>query len=162
MARAYLSLGSNLEPEKNLAAAIAELRQRFGAIVISPVYRYRAVGFDGPDFLNLAVGIDTDLEPQPLNEWLHALEDRHGRRRDVPRYSSRTLDVDIVLYDDRVIAGSGNLEVPRAELLQTFVLQPLAAIAPNAIHPVLQRSIAELWNGRENVGEAGTPVDLHF
>ena len=160
MARAYLSLGSNLEPEKHLAAAIDELRKRFGAIVVSPVYRYPAVGFDGPDFLNLAVGIDAELEPQALNDWLHALEDRHGRRRDVPRYSSRTLDVDIVLYGDRVIAGRGNLEVPRAELLQTFVLQPLAAIAPNAMHPILQRSILELWNSRADSGEIGTPVEL--
>ena len=96
MARAWLSLGSNVEPEKNLPAAIAELRARFGDILVSPAYRFPAVGFEGPDFVNLAVGIDTDLEPQALNDWLHALEDRHGRRRDVPRFSSRTLDVDIV------------------------------------------------------------------
>ena len=104
--------------------------------------------------------METELEPQALNDWLHALEDRHGRRRDVPRYSSRTLDVDIVLYDDRICAGAGNLEIPRAELLQNFVLQPLAAIAPEAIHPALQQSIGELWNGREASGTLGTPVDL--
>ena len=109
--RVYLSLGSNVDPEKNLRAGIAELRARFGAIVVSPVYRYPAVAFEGPDFLNLAAGIDTGLEPQALNDWLHALEDRHGRRRDVPRYSSRTLDIDIVLYGERVIKGNG-LEVP--------------------------------------------------
>jgi len=160
MARAYLSLGSNLEPEKHLSAAITELRERFGGIAVSPVYRFPAVGFDGPDFLNLAVGIDTEVEPQALNDWLHALEDRHGRRRDVPRYSSRTLDIDIVLYGDRVIAGSGNLEVPRTELLQTFVLQPLAAIAPDAIHPTLHRSIGELWSERSVARPGGAPVDL--
>jgi len=159
MTRVYLSLGSNLEPERHLSAAIAELRARFGAIVLSPTFRFPAVGFDGPDFLNLAAGIDTDLEPQALNDWLHALEDRHGRRRDVPRYSSRTLDVDIVLYGDRVISGPGNLDVPRAELLQTFVLQPLAAIAPAAIHPTLRRSIGDLWRGRDEAGALGTPVD---
>jgi len=160
MARAYLSLGSNIEPERHLAAAIAELRARFGDILVSPAYRFAAVGFDGPDFLNLAVAIDTELDPQALNDWLHALEDRHGRRRDVPRYSSRTLDVDIVLYGDRVISGAGNLEVPRAELLQTFVLQPLAEIAPEAIHPTLRRSIGDLWNGRDASGTPGTPVNI--
>ncbi len=158
--RVYLSLGSNVEPEKNLRAAIAELRAQFGSIDKSPAYRYPAVGFEGPDFLNLAVGIDTGLGPEALNDWLHALEDRHGRRRDVPRYSSRTLDVDIVLYGEHVIKGAGNLEVPRAELLQTFVLQPLADIAPDAIHPTLHKSIAELWASGVASGERGSRVEL--
>jgi 2-amino-4-hydroxy-6-hydroxymethyldihydropteridine diphosphokinase len=158
--RVYLSLGSNVDPEKNLRAAIAELRARFGEIVVSPVYRYPAVGFEGPDFLNLAAGIDTGLEPQALNDWLHALENRHGRRRDVPRYSSRTLDIDIVLFGDLVITGAQNLEVPRAELLQAFVLQPLADIAPDAIHPTLHKSIGKLWASGAAVSSPGMPVDL--
>ena len=80
MSRAYLSLGSNIEPEKHLRAALDELRARFGDIVISPVYRCKAVGFDGPDFLNLAVAIDTDLDPAALNDWLHALQVPAKRR----------------------------------------------------------------------------------
>ena len=160
MTRVYLSLGSNIEPEKNLRAAIDELHARFGQIAISPAYRFRAVGFDGPAFVNLCAGIDTELEPQALNDWLHALEDRHGRRRDVPRYSSRTLDIDIVLYGDGVLTGAGNLEVPRPELMQTFVLQPLADIAPDAIHPTLRRTIAELWAAGAARGALGTRVDL--
>lgn len=145
MNRVYLSLGSNIEPERHLAAALAELRRQFGAVDVSPVYRFPAVGFDGADFLNLAVGFDTDLEPAALNDWLHALEDRHGRRRDVPRFSDRTLDADIVLYGDRVLEGPGNLEVPRPELRHAFVLKPLADIAPRAVHPLLGKAIFELW-----------------
>jgi 2-amino-4-hydroxy-6-hydroxymethyldihydropteridine diphosphokinase len=144
MPRAYLSLGSNIEPERHLTAAIDELRARFGAIVVSPAYRSAAVGFDGPAFLNLAVGIDTNLDPVALDAWLHALEDRHGRRRDGPRYASRTLDVDIVLFDDRIVRGPGHLEIPRAELGQAFVLVPLADIAPAARDPVSGRTVAEL------------------
>ena len=144
MHRAYLSLGSNLEPEQNLGAAIEELRARFGAIVVSPVYRSAAVGFECPAFLNLAVGIDTDLDPVALDAWLHALEDRHGRRRDGPRYSSRTLDVDIVLFDERIVRGPGHLEIPRPELAEAFVLVPLADIAPAARDPRSGRTIAEL------------------
>jgi 2-amino-4-hydroxy-6-hydroxymethyldihydropteridine diphosphokinase len=103
------------------------------------------VGFDSADFVNLAVGLDTELSPEALNDWLHALEDRHGRRRDVPRYSDRTLDVDIVFYDALVLDGPGHLQIPRKELQHAFVLRPIADIAPAFRHPVSGRSMAELW-----------------
>ena len=143
--RAWLSLGSNLEPERHLRAALAELRERFGATLVSPAYRFPAVGFDGPDFINLAAGIDSDLDAFALNDWLHALEDRHGRRRAAPRFSSRTLDVDIVLFDELVLSGRGNLQVPRKELAEAFVLKPLAEIAPHVREPLSGRTLAELW-----------------
>ena len=145
MARVYLSLGSNLEPHRHLRAALAELRERFGELVVSPAYRSASVGFDGAAFVNLAVGLDTELEPEALNDWLHALEDRHGRRRDVPRYSDRTLDVDIVLYGEHVIEGPGHLQIPRKELRHAFVLKPLADIAPQTRHPVTGQTMAALW-----------------
>jgi 2-amino-4-hydroxy-6-hydroxymethyldihydropteridine diphosphokinase len=147
MPRAYLSLGSNIEPERHLGEAIDELREEFGEIVVSPAYRSPAVGFEGPAFLNLAVGIDTELDPAALDAWLHALEDRHGRRRDGPRYSSRTLDVDIVLFGDAVVRGPGHLKIPRAELAEAFVLVPLADIAPDARDPASGRTVAELRAG---------------
>lgn len=145
MTRVYLSLGSNQEPHRYLRAALDELRARFGDIDISPAYRSAAVGFDGADFINLAVGLDTELSPNELNDWLHALEDRHGRRRDVPRYADRTLDVDIVLYADLVTQGPGHLDIPRKELKHAFVLKPIADIAPEMRHPVNGRTMAELW-----------------
>ena len=145
MARVYLSLGANLEPRRHLAAAVEALRQRFGQITVSPAYRSQSVGFDGADFVNMAVGLDTDLSPETLNDWLHALEDRQGRRRDVPRYSDRTLDIDIVFYDALVIDGPGHLQIPRNELQHAFVLRPIADIAPAFRHPVSGLSMAELW-----------------
>jgi 2-amino-4-hydroxy-6-hydroxymethyldihydropteridine diphosphokinase len=145
MARVYLSLGSNVQPQRYLRAAIHELRQRFGALTVSPAYRSKAVGFDGAPFVNLAVGLDTDLSPTDLNDWLHALEDRHGRRRDVPRYADRTLDVDIVFYDDLILDGPGHLQIPRNELQFAFVLQPITDIAPDFRHPVTGESMAALW-----------------
>src|SRR3546814_7639347 len=123
MARAGLSLGSNLEPEANLRSAIAELRARFGDVRLSRVYRTRAVGFDGGDFLNAAAVIETDLEPGALDAWLHALEDAHGRDRSGPRFGDRTLDIDLVLYDERIVEGPGHLRVPRGELRHAFVLR---------------------------------------
>ncbi|HEY4582665.1 MAG TPA: 2-amino-4-hydroxy-6-hydroxymethyldihydropteridine diphosphokinase [Lysobacter sp.] len=143
--RAYLSLGSNVEPERHLRSAIDALRARFGDVVLSPAYRTPAVGFDGPDFVNAAAIIDSDLEPQPLNDWLHALEDAHGRDRSGPRFSDRTLDIDIVLFDERVLDGDGHLRIPRPELKHAFVLRPLADIAPDVVVPGCGRTLAQLW-----------------
>ena len=152
MHRAYLSLGSNIEPEHYLRAAIAELRARFGTLIVSPVYRTAAVGFDGPEFLNLAVGLDTDLDARALDAWLHSLEDRHGRRRDQPRYASRTLDVDIVLFDDAIVDGPGHLRIPRPELREAFVNVPLADIAPDARDPETGLTIAEIRARAKTIG----------
>ncbi len=145
MARAYLSLGSNIDPQKNLSSALIELHEQFGQLIVSPTYRCVAVGFSGPDFLNLAVGLDTDMQVVELNAWLHEMENRHGRDRTAARFSSRTLDVDIVLYDDLVMRGCGNLELPRPELKHAFVLKPLADIAPHVMHPTLRKTLAQLW-----------------
>ena len=149
---AYLSLGSNLDPERHLRAGIDALRERFGDVLVSAAYRFPAVGYDGHDFLNAAAAIRTDLTPQALNAWLHALEDAHGRDRSGPRYSDRTLDIDIVLYDDLVAEGAGNLRIPRDELRHAFVLKPLAEIAPEAVHPLERRTIAELWRAHPEHG----------
>src|SRR5690242_21115450 len=131
MPHAYLSLGSNLEPEWHLTKALDELRERFGAVRASRLLRTPAVGFDGPDFLNAAAIVETDWSIDALDAWLHALEDAHGRRRDVPRFSDRPLDIDIVFFDDLVYRGAGHLQVPRPELQHAFVLGPLAEIAPD-------------------------------
>lgn len=154
MARAWLSLGSNIEPERQLAAALAALRARFGSLQVSPVYRTAAVGFAGPDFLNLAVGVETALSPLELDAWLHRLEDTLGRRRDVPRFSSRSIDIDLLLYDQVVLHGPGRLELPRPELAeQAFVLKPMADLAPDLVHPTLKRSLGQLWQAFP--GDAG-------
>ena len=145
MAKAYLSLGSNLEPERHLDAAVKALRETFGEVVLSDWVRTKAIGFDGPDFVNGAVVIETDWDVYRLNDWLHALEDAHGRRRDVPRFSSRTLDIDIVFYDDLILDGPGNLRIPRPELKHAFVLQPLAQIAPDFVNPETGKTLAEAW-----------------
>lgn len=147
MSRVYLSLGSNLEPVANLRTAIQELHRRFGTVVLSPVYRTAAVGFDGADFCNAAAVIETDLEPVALNVWLHALEDAHGRDRSGPRWGDRSLDIDIVLFDDQVLTGPDNLRIPRPELQHAFVLKPLADIAAGVVAPGDGRTLAQLWAG---------------
>ena len=153
MGKAYLSLGSNVLPERNLASALRALRERFGALLASPVYRTTAIGFDGPDFLNAAAVLDSDLGVHELNDWLHALEDAHDRDRSGPRFGDRPLDIDIVFYDDLVLEGTGHpgsspgqvLQLPRDELKHAFVLKPLAEIAPDFVDPRSGRTLAALW-----------------
>ncbi len=145
MGKAYLSLGSNVLPERNLASALRALRERFGALLASPVYRTTAIGFDGPDFLNAAAVLDSDLGVHELNDWLHALEDAHDRDRSGPRFGDRPLDIDIVFFDELVTEGAGNLRLPRPELKHAFVLKPLVDIAPDFIDPLSGKTLAELW-----------------
>lgn len=142
---AYLSLGSNIDAAANIASAIAALRARFANVRVSPLYRTAAVGFDGPAFLNAAAVIETDLDPVALDAWLHALEDTHGRDRSGPRFGDRTLDIDLMLYDDRILDGPGPVRIPRDELRHAFVLRPLADIAPDAVEPRTGLTLAELW-----------------
>ena len=162
MSRAYLSLGSNIDPEPNLRSAVAALHERFGEVKISPVYRTAAVGFDGPDFLNAAAVIETDLDVHALDAWLHALEDTHGRRRDLPRYASRPLDIDIVFFDDLILNGPGHLQIPRPELDQAFVLKPLADIAPEFVDPLSGRTLAQLWTAHPGSATPPQRVDLRW
>lgn len=147
MHTALLSLGSNIDPGHHLRAAALALRERFGAAVFSPVLRAPAVGFEGPDFFNAAAIVRTDLEPDALDAWLHALEAAQGRDRSTPRFSSRTLDIDIVFYDDLVVAptAGSHLQIPRPELRHAFVLQPLAQIAPDYRDPVSGSTLGQLW-----------------
>ena len=144
MTQALLSLGSNVEPERYLRAAIAALRARFGVVVVSPVYRVPAVGFDGPDFLNAAAVIDTDLDAHALVDWLHALEHDNGRVRGPVKFNDRTLDIDLVYFDGLVL-DTPHLQLPRPELRHAFVLRPLADIAPDFVDPVRGVTLAEMW-----------------
>ena len=144
MAKAYLSLGSNQEPERHLAAAVQALKQAFGEIVLSDWVQTKAVGFDGPDFINGAAIIETKWDIYRLDRWLHELEDAQGRKRDVPRFSNRTLDIDIIFYDDLILNGPGNLQIPRPELKHAFVLFPLAQIAPDFVDPSSGLTLAQL------------------
>jgi len=161
MTTVLLSLGSNVEPRRYLQAAVEVLRQRFGDIRVSPAYLTPAVGFEGPDFLNNAVLVQTDMPLLDLNDWLHAVEDANGRDRSGPRFSDRTLDIDVVYYGDLVMEGPKHLRIPRPELKHAFVLKPMADIAPDFIDPVQQRTLAQMWQEHPQYGHAFETVDLN-
>ena len=142
---AYLSLGSNIEPEVNIRSAMSALQTDFDGVSFSPAYRCPAVGFEGNDFINLAACVNTTLQPLELRHYLAELENRHLRDRSAPRWSSRTLDIDILLYDDLFLM-SPVLEIPRREILTAaHVLKPLADLAPDLLHPVVHRTVALIW-----------------
>ena len=120
-------------------------KNEFREVCLSPVYASEAVGFEGNEFINLVIRIETDLQPLTLRHYLRDLEDRFGRNRDVPKFSDRLLDIDILLYDDLVLR-SPSLEIPRDEILEyAHVLKPLADLDPGLVHPLELRSMAELW-----------------
>jgi len=153
MSTAYLGLGSNVDAEANIRSGIEELRRLFGDVALSPVYCAPAVGFEGDDFINLVARVETEMPPLELKRALHDLEDRHGRDRSSPKFSDRTLDIDILLYDDLCLV-SPELEIPRREILTSaHVLRPLAELAPGLRDPIRGETYAELWDAFS--GEAG-------
>ena len=120
----YLSLGSNINAEENIAFAIDELNKILSNLIISTTHKTKAEGFEGDDFLNLVLAGDSNLDFDDLNKKLKAIEDASGRKRDVPKFSARTLDVDIVLIidNDEIIFESKEISV------YDFVANPLKEI----------------------------------
>lgn len=158
MARVFVSVGSNVEPEENLRLACGELERRFDGLDVSSVYRNPPVGFDGEDFLNLVAAFETECSPAEVVAELEEIHDLAGRERGGERYGPRTLDLDLLLYDDLVTEGPP-VTLPRDDVLKyDFVLGPLAELAPDLVHPVEGRSVAELWQDFDG-GDRGLVVE---
>lgn len=152
MAGVFVSVGSNVRPEENLRLACRELRRRFGELDLSPVYRNPPVGFEGEDFLNLVVGFESAQSPQAIHAELEAIHELAGRVRGGERFGPRTLDLDLLLYGDRVERRRAPA-LPREDVMKyDFVLRPLADIAPELRHPVDGRTMAELWADYDRAG----------
>ena len=143
MATVYLGLGSNINPIANLSLAVAELRDRFGEVTLSSVYRSKPLGFDGEDFLNLVARVVTELSPGELCDTLGQIHDKSGRERRSARFVSRSLDIDLLIYD-QLVTDDPPVRVPRRDVLEySFVLVPLAEIGADYVHPVSGRTIAD-------------------
>ena len=141
-----VSLGSNINRESNIRTSVNEIRARYPQAIFSPVVKSEAVGFKGPYFLNLAASYQSNLGiPDVLSE-LHLIEDQLGRERSKNQMSSRTIDLDLLLYGDGVFYDQG-FDVPRKEILDSaHVLKPLSDILPNIVHPVIGEALSALWN----------------
>ncbi|MEZ5490492.1 MAG: 2-amino-4-hydroxy-6-hydroxymethyldihydropteridine diphosphokinase [Gammaproteobacteria bacterium] len=140
-----LSLGSNIEPAINIRQALNALRSLYGDLKTSPVYESEAVGFSGANFLNLVVAMTVDARLEDLASELKKLERQQGRDHSAGSFAARTLDVDILTYGE-LRGEQAGMRLPRSEITRyAFVLQPLADLLPDALHPTLGRSYRELW-----------------
>lgn len=142
---AYVSGGSNLDAEVNLRLAAHALRARHPGTRYSHCYRNRAIGFDGPDFINFVAAVPVRGDPQLLKGELECIETQCGRPREAPKWAPRAMDLDILLFGELVQDVPG-LVLPRPDLLRwAFMLGPLAQIAPDLVHPTANQRIADLW-----------------
>ena len=158
MATVYLSLGSNIDRNKHLGAGLDALVEAFGDLKMSQVYESEAVGFDGDNFYNLVAAIDTDLSVGELALKLRNIEDENGRVRSGPKFSARTLDIDILTYDDCTGEVDG-VKLPRGEILKNaFVLLPLSELAPNTLHPLEGKTYQQLWEAYDQASQKLWPV----
>ncbi|MEW5757622.1 MAG: 2-amino-4-hydroxy-6-hydroxymethyldihydropteridine diphosphokinase [Pseudomonadota bacterium] len=162
MARVYVSVGSNIDKESNIRGGVRALRQRYGALILSSVYQSRAVGFAGDDFYNMVLGFDTQETIAQVAGCLRETEERYGRVRGGARFSSRTLDLDLLLYDDVVQEGD-DIELPRDEITKhAHVLLPLAEIAPQRTHPRLGKTFSELWQAFDQPEQELWPIEFDW
>ncbi len=150
--RAYIAMGSNMGDKKGyLDTAVKEVDKTPGCRVIN-VADYILTkpygGVEQDDFLNSVMEIETFMPPEVLLETLHGIEDAAGRKRTI-RWGPRTLDLDIIFYDDEVIS-TPELTIPHEEMQKRgFVLEPMTQIAPHKRHPLLGKTVKDLWNELE-------------
>ena len=142
----FVGIGSNIDREKNIRSCITILRDLYGEMIISPVYETQSMGFDGPNFYNLVSCFETDESIYDLKNNLNKIENNHGRHFNETKFSSRTLDIDILYYDDLVLSDD-KVQIPRKEICEyDFVLKPLIDLVPEFIHPVHNISHKEIMD----------------
>jgi len=162
MAWVYISVGSNIEPAVNIRSAMLDLRKHYPELIISTVYESEAVGFDGDNFYNLVVGFETAEDVRTVAQQLRNIEDSHARDRKGPKFSSRTIDLDLLLYGD-VVINDDSLNIPRDEISKNaFVLWPLAEVAAQAVHPQFKQTIAAMWQAFDKGSQSLWPVDFDW
>ncbi|MCZ6502760.1 MAG: 2-amino-4-hydroxy-6-hydroxymethyldihydropteridine diphosphokinase [Gammaproteobacteria bacterium] len=149
----FLGIGSNIDAELNIGSALKSLETLHREMTTSRTYQGEAIGFCGPPFLNLVVGIMTHKSLTDLSLSLKEIEKNHGRVGELEKYSSRTMDIDILIYDDLVGTHSG-IELPRPEIrLNAYVLRPFAELTPQLILPGSMDRLEELWRSFDQASQ---------
>jgi 2-amino-4-hydroxy-6-hydroxymethyldihydropteridine diphosphokinase len=150
MAQIYISLGSNIDREyyvkQGLLSLAKEFDQPFEQLTLSSLFESEAVGFNGAAFYNMVVGITCAQSVEQVASILRAIEFSHGRDHSAKKFSPRSLDLDLLLYDDLIIDLPAQL--PRDEITKNaFVLWPLSEVAPDLHHPISKQNYRDLWQG---------------
>lgn len=151
----YLGLGSNIGRAANIATALRAMEAQFEELRVSKIYENEAVGFEGPPFFNLVVALETSFTLAEVQTFCKSIEIDCGRSTDAARFSSKTLDIDILFYGDLVREVSEELpKLPRGEVAaQAYVLKPMAELSPYWQHPELKTSMLELWKQYQQDGK---------
>ncbi len=145
MTEVFVSLGSNINKEYHIKAALTAFAEHFTHIVTSPVYETPALGFDGPAFYNLVVKFNSELDLYTLIDLLKDIEQHCGQTTQRESFQSRGLDIDLLLFGN-TIEFSRNVELPSSDIVKyPFVLKPLAELCGNHEHPVLKLRYNFLW-----------------
>jgi 2-amino-4-hydroxy-6-hydroxymethyldihydropteridine diphosphokinase len=147
MTAVYVAAGSNAEPERHLSVALRALAAAYGPLTLSPAYKNKAVGFDGADFINLVAGFTTEDSVVEVRKQLQKIEAACERPPDAPKWAPRTMDLDILLFGD-LVSNEPGFVIPRPDLVKRpYMLKPMADIAPEVRHPILDKTMRELWEG---------------
>ena len=156
----YISVGSNIDRDQNTRAGLTDMAVIFSDMRLSTVYESEAVGFDGSHFYNLVVAARTDLSVEDVCAALKNIEQHNGRQRGEKKFAPRTLDLDLLLYDDLVT--STGVILPREEIcFNAFVLKPLAELAPELRHPVTGETLGSMWNSYQDEQKLW-PIDFSW
>lgn len=156
----FVSIGSNIDRERNISGALRQLQVYYGPLTLSPIYESKAIGFEGAPFLNLVAAFDTGDSLETVQLRLDQIERSHGRLRGSSRFGPRTLDMDLLLYG-RLVKHDGRFHIPRPEIREyAFVLKPLAEIAPHLHHPETDETYEQLWQEFDQHGQALRKVNV--
>jgi 2-amino-4-hydroxy-6-hydroxymethyldihydropteridine diphosphokinase len=162
MPRVFVGVGSNIDRDVSIRAGVSDLKKHYGDLQLSSVYESEAVGFEGDVFYNLVVAFNTEESIEQVVAVLSRIEEAHGRVRGSERFSSRTLDLDLLLYGDLVASGEG-YHVPRDEIPRyAFVLWPLSELAPNMVHPETGETFSTMWELFDKRNQVLEPITFEW
>ena len=157
-----LSIGSNITPEPQLREALDALEARYGHLRTSSVFESESVGFDGANFLNMVALIETDEALPTLAQFLKDYEDQHGRQRTRPKFSGRTVDIDILTFGE-ACGVTESISLPRAEIVDNaYVLWPLSQVCFEDVHPMTGQTYGALWANYDKQRQKLWTIDFRW
>ena len=160
MTHVVLSLGSNIDPDKNIRFAIEKITEQFGVTELSPVYKTASVGFEGHAFLNLVLGFYSAEQLLKIRDKLRGIEILAGRIRGKKSFADRILDIDVVLFGNHYLQLEG-FNIPRDEIEKyAYVLKPLSDLYPDLIHPVTGLTYESMWKNFDSSAQILSKIDF--